>query len=302
MTRKPGAQRGYSRGRWAFGDLGRPETLGDVCEGVDTVFHLAGHAHAWSDFEEADKDTHGSLNEEATRALVNFAGQSGVRRFVFFSSVKAMGEGGERQLDESCDLEPKTAYGRAKLAAEKAVLAAGEQYGMQVCNLRLSLVYGPGVKGNLARMIEAIDRGRFPATPLMKNRRSMVDVRDVVQAALLAAGRTEANGQTYVVTDSRPYSTSDIYHAIRKALGKDAPRWLVPMSLLKALATAGDALGRVRGRRFMFDSDALEKLTGSAWYSSAKIGAELGYQPLYTLEQALPEMIDAYRRGINVVR
>jgi nucleoside-diphosphate-sugar epimerase len=58
----------------------------------------------------------------------------------------------------------------------------------------------------------------------------------------------------------------------------------------------GDVIGRLRGRRFVFDSDALEKLTGSAWYSSEKIARELGFRPKVTFEDALPEMIDWYRK------
>jgi nucleoside-diphosphate-sugar epimerase len=78
-------------------------------------------------------------------------------------------------------------------------------------------------------------------------------------------------------------------------LGKRVPRWSVPLALLKAAAYGGDAIGRVRGRRFTFDSDALEKLTGDAWYSSEKISRELGYRPKVTFEDALPEMIAWYR-------
>ena len=82
---------------------------------------------------------------------------------------------------------------------------------------------------------------------------------------------------------------------ICRGLGKSIPRWHVPLVVLKGLAWVGDVIGRLRGRRFVFDSDALEKLTGNAWFSSGKIARELGFRPRVTFEDALPELISWYR-------
>jgi UDP-glucose 4-epimerase len=126
-----------------------------------------------------------------------------------------------------------------------------------------------------------------------------VHVDDVVQALLLAAEKPEAAGQTYIVTDGRVYSTRGIYRLICAALGRSAPRWAVPIGLLKLLAAVGDLIGKVKGRAFVFNSMTLEKLIGSAWYSSAKIALELGYQPTRSLEDSLPEMIVEYRNSLS---
>lgn len=273
----------------ATGDLTRPQTLDGICNGIDTVFHLAGDAHAWEDY--ANAGDHYALTLEGTRALLEAAAHARVRRFIFFSSVKAMGEATDDLVDESQAPAPASAYGRARLQTEGLVLAAGKRFGMHACALRLAMVYGPGCKGNLPRMIDAIDRGRFPPLPAVQNKRSMVHVLDVVQAALLAQESRQADGMTYIVTDGQAYSARRIERAIRQALGKRLPRWSLPLGLLRFLARGGDAVGRVRGRRFVFDSDALDKLFGSAWYSPNKIMRELGYRPVYTLEQALPEML-----------
>jgi nucleoside-diphosphate-sugar epimerase len=116
-----------------------------------------------------------------------------------------------------------------------------------------------------------------------------------VDAALLVANHPVANGQCYIVTDGRLYSTRELYELMSRGLGKRIPRWSVPLGVLKAAARVGDVMGRVRGKRAVFDSDALEKLTGDAWYSSEKIAKELGYRPRATFEDALPEMIAWYR-------
>jgi UDP-glucose 4-epimerase len=252
-------------------------------EGVDTVFHLAGKAHALS--ERAEDDTkHRLLTVEGTRLLLEAAERAGVARFVFFSSVKAMGEEAGGCVGESVEPRPTTAYGRSKLAAEELVRAFGRRPGV-------------GNKGNLARMLSAIDRGLFPPLPEVGNRRSMVHVDNVVDAALFAASRPEANGQSYIVADDRAYSTRELYEEICRGLGRSVPRWSVPVWALKGLARGGDAIGGITGRRFFFDSDALEKLLGSAWYSTEKIARELGYRPSATFHDALPAIVAWYRRG-----
>jgi UDP-glucose 4-epimerase len=264
--------------------------------GVDTIFHLAGKAHALSEVQQGEKDYH-SINVDGTRNVLEGAVAGGARRFVYFSSVKTMGEETSECFDESREARPATAYGQSKLAAEHLVLDYGKRAGLHVACLRLPLVYGPGNKGNLFRMIAAIDRGIFPPFPPVRNRRSMVHVMNVVEAALLVTTSPAANGQCYIVTDGRPYSTRELYEMICHGLGRRVPQWSIPIGILRVLGYMGDAAGRIGGRRFVFDSDALEKLIGSAWYSSEKISRQLGYRPSIRFQEALPELIAWYRKG-----
>jgi len=278
------------------GDLTRPETLDDVCCGFRVVFHLAGDAHAIDRLANDNERLGWRTTVEGTSALVDQAITAGVSRFLFFSSVKAMGEGCEACLDEMTESQPVTAYGKAKHEAEQLVLEANRQ-GLSSTVLRLPMVYGPGCKGNLPRMIQAVARGRFPPLPETGNKRSMVDVRDVVQAALLAATNPVAAGKMYIVTDGQVYSTRQIYEWMCDALQRLVPRWVMPFSLLRMVARVGTAIQSVTGRRFLLDTDALDKLTGSAWYSSEKISRELNYRPAYTLKDSLPEMVAELRRN-----
>ncbi len=258
-------------------------------KGVDCVFHLAGKAHALSESRQ-DEAEYFRINTEATRNLLANCRAAKVRRFVFLSSVKAAGEGGEAVSDETAVCRPDTPYGRSKLEAERLVVEGG--YVPEPVVLRLSMVYGATRKGNLPHMIEAIHRGRFPPLPETGNRRSMVHVADVVQAALLAANAARAAGQVYIVTDGRDYSTREVYQWICEALGKSAPKWHIPIEALRALAKLGDVIGSLRNRRFVFDSDALIKLTGSAAYSSAKIQRDLGFRAELDLRTTLTEIVD----------
>jgi nucleoside-diphosphate-sugar epimerase len=201
----------------ATGDLADPASLSGVCRGIDTVFHLAGYAHADDSDRASGHALHRQVTVAGTRALLEQAVAAGAKKFVFVSSVKAAGEGGDLQLNEDSPASPSSGYGKAKREAERLVLNAAIRH---TAVLRLPLVYGRDNKGNLPRMIAAIDRGRFPPPPRVRNRRSMVHVDDVVRALLLVSEDPRAHGQCYIVTDDRDYSTRELYELISQALGR----------------------------------------------------------------------------------
>ena len=270
------------------GDLLAPDSLAAACEGIESVFHCAGYAHA---FSSSDPDIHWRINFEGARNLLKSAGEAGVRRFVFLSSVKAMAEPGDACVDEDWPGEPATPYGRAKRAAEEAVLEAGAKYGMHVVNLRLAMVYGRGGRGNLERMARGIRAGWFPPLPDSGNRRSLVHVGDVVSAMRMVAQAPAANGRTYIVADPKAYSGRNIYDAIRRALGKPPTRWRVPAALLRSGGWLGDGLGKLAGRALPLNSEVMERLLGSACYSPARIERELGWRTGIGLEEGVREML-----------
>lgn len=275
------------------GTLDVPHGLAAACTGIDTVYHCAGYAHAWKGDDAALAARHRLVNYEGTRNLAEAAGRAGVRRFVFLSSVKAMGEPGEACADEDWPLPPLTPYGQAKRAAEDAVLEAGARYGMHVVNLRLAMVYGPGGRGNLERMAALVRRGWFPPLPETGNRRSLVYVDDVVSAMQLVAHAPAAAGRTWIVADEAAYSGRELYVALRAALGLAPRRHAVPAGGLATVAAIGDRLERLLGRRLPFDSEVLDKLLGSAWYSSARLRGELGWRPQVSLAEGLQRMCRA---------
>lgn len=256
------------------GDVLDPVSLARACERVETIFHCAGLADAL-----VEAEAQWRVNVEGTRNLLAAAGQAGVKRFVFFSSVKAMAEPGDQCVDEDWLGEPATAYGRAKRAAEEAVLEAGAKFGMHVVNLRLAMVYGRGSRGNLWQMARAIRRGWFPALPEAGNRRSLVHVEDVIAAARLVAERPRANGRTYIIADPKPYSTHEIESAIRMVLGVRA-RWRLPVWALRGAARLGPRFAQIT-----------ERLMASACYQPSRIARELGWCARTDLAAGLQEML-----------
>ena len=274
-----------------YGKLEQPESLQSLCKDIDTVFHLAGHAHAWAEQDAVASKKHRAINLKGTQAILAEAEASGVTRFVYFSTVKAVADS-SLETDEDFLTMPNSAYGLAKREAEACVLAAKLPH---VCVLRPTLVYGPLLKGNLASMLKAIDKGYFLPVPEVFNVRSMIGIDDLCRAAILAAEQVAAHHQVYIVSDGVAYSTRAIYDLMRHFLNKPPRKWAIPFKLLTLLANMGDLIGKGLKRRFVFDSQALCKLLGSAHYNSTRICAELGFKPEQTLSSALPEIVNHYR-------
>jgi UDP-glucose 4-epimerase len=276
------------------GDVRNRLPMKSAASGCELILHLAGKAHAVHEGC-VDEEEYRAVNVEGTRHVLEGAVAGGARRIIFFSSVKVFGESTSMCMDESASPQPTTPYGRSKWEAEQLLNEYGARSGLAVCSLRLPMVYGPGHKGNLSRMIAAIDRGRFPPLPQMRNHRSMLHIENLIQATLLAMRTGGPLRPCYVVTDARPYSITEIYESLRTRLGRPISRWRMPTKLLKAAAYCGDVFERVTGQSSPLTSPMLDKLIGSAWYSSDAIAQDLGYHPRYSFTDAVPDLIAAYR-------
>jgi nucleoside-diphosphate-sugar epimerase len=202
-----------------------------------------------------------------------------------------MREGAARELDETSPPAPKTPYGRAKLRAEELVLGMNDADGMRTVCLRPPLVYGPGYKGHLPRMIRMIERGIFPPLPKYRGKRSLLHVEDAVTAAIQTAEMPESAGQVYIVAEPRAYSSREIYEIVLHALGRKPPWWHVPRAVFVSAALIGDIGHLITGRTLPFDSKALSKLSRNAAYSSAKIERELGFKPAKSFATAAADLV-----------
>lgn len=275
---------------WFCADLSDPATLAGAAHGCDTVFHLAGYAHATSRPYPEEVERHRRINLEGTRAILEDALARGVSRFLYVSSVKAAGEDPERCIDEDSILEPRDPYGLIKRDCERLVLEACGRQGVHAAVIRPALVYGAGVKGNLASMAAWIRKGVFPPLPDTGNRRSMVEVRDLVEALLAAAERPQARGRTYIISDGQDYSSRRIYEALCRALDRSVPAWSVPAGLLRLAGRLGDGLESLLRRPLPFNGTISARLLDSACYRSVRAAEELGFAPRYRYEDVVREM------------
>ena len=215
------------------GDLARPQNMSAALADVDAVIHSAGIAHAMSGLPE---DDYRLLNTEATIGLARAAQRAGARRFVFLSSIRAQsGPVAAEVLTEDAPPQPTDAYGRSKLAAEQGLA----ELDLDWVALRLVLVYGAGVKGNMADLLR-LARSRYPL-PLgaLDARRSLLSLDNLVaavDAVLTAPGPLR---RPLIVADPGALTIPQMITAMRQGLGRRPGLIGMPKSLLKAALRAG---------------------------------------------------------------
>ncbi|HEX2190363.1 MAG TPA: NAD-dependent epimerase/dehydratase family protein [Longimicrobiaceae bacterium] len=276
-------------------DLLDREALRRAVAGAEAVVHLAARVHVMRDGAEDPLAEFRRVNVEGTRVLLEEVVAAGVRSFVFVSSVKAVGEAGTVPWTEATPPHPVDPYGISKLEAERLVRETAERAGLHAPILRLPLVYGPGVKGNMLQLFALVDRGIPLPFGAVANRRSMAFSGNVVAAIEAVLHGPSAGAETFFVSDGRDLATPELVREVARALGV-APRLLrVPPALLRAAARAGDAVSRVAP--FPLTSAALQRLTGSLPLDASKLGRATGFRPPYTVEEGLRATAAWYRSG-----
>lgn len=246
-----------------------------LLRGVDTVFHLAGIAHS-----RATREQYHQVNYQAPVELAALASEAGVRRFVFLSSVKAMGPASSADERAESDVaEPESDYGRSKWRAECALRDSADNRDMATIILRPALVYGADAKGNLDLLARAVHWG-LPRPP-KGGARSMIAREDLVSLLLMLSGSELEGTATWIATDGQQYTTRRIYDALCRAEGKSPRRGWLPAWCWRMGARLLDLLREGSAERSYL------KLFGDERYSNAELVAATGWQPRFTLEKAL---------------
>jgi UDP-glucose 4-epimerase len=264
-----------------LGDLERADdaALQSALAGAYAVVHLAGRAHVLDERARDPQAAYHAANVEATERLARAAVRSGAQRFLFASTVKVNGEhtaaGKPFRPDDTPS--PRDDYARSKLAAEHALIRACDGSRMVPLVLRLPLVYGPGVRGNFSKLLDAIAAERPLPIASIDNRRSLLYVRNLTDALATALASDRTPRGVHFLSDGASVSTPELVRAIAAALGVRARLFAVPVPLLRA---AG-ALTRRGGE--------IERLVGSLEVDAQSFSAMTGWQPRYPLQQGLQE-------------
>lgn len=261
----------------AVGNIDSDTDWTEALRDVEVVIHLAARVHVMKDSTADPLAEFFKVNMHGTQNLAQQAVRTGVKRFVYVSSIKVSGEetSGEQSYSEQDFPAPQDPYGISKWEAEQALWQVAQETGLEVVVVRPPLVYGPGVKGNFAQMMRIIARGIPLPLALVRNQRDLVYLGNLVDALITCATHPAAAGQTYLVSDGESVSTPELLRRLAEALGVSSR--LFPLSLA-FLKLAGKLTGK---------SAQVERLLGSLRVDSGKIRRELGWRPPYTLGQGL---------------
>lgn len=162
--------------------------------GYDTVYHVAGIAHAdVGNVSEERKAFYYKINTDLTIETAKKAKNDGVKQFIFMSSAIVYGDsapiGKLKRIDKNTPVNPANFYGDSKVKAEEGILPLNDDT-FRVCVLRPPMIYGPGNKGNFS-VLEKLAK-KLPVFPWVTNERSMLYVENLMEFVRLMVDNQES--------------------------------------------------------------------------------------------------------------
>ena len=251
----------------------------EAVKDVGLVIHLAARVHIMRDRATDPLEEFRRVNVRGTERLARQAAQSGVKRFIFVSTVKVHGEESATPYREDSPIAPVEPYSVSKAEAEALLRNIAEETGLEVVIIRPPLLYGPNVKANFRQLMRIVGHNVPLPVAYVHNKRSFMFVGNLVDALVCCATHPKAAGQSYLVSDGEDISTPELIQRIAKSMGLRARMFPFPVGLLRFVAGVFGIHG------------AVERLAGSLQVDSSKIRRDLGWTPPYTLEQGLERTI-----------
>lgn len=269
--------------------------VGDIGPGTDwrealaaqpeVVVHLAARVHMVAGKELDSSDFYRAVNVEGALNCARQAAASGVRRFVFLSSIKVNGEftNEGQAFKEDDPAAPKDHYAISKHEAEKALRQVAAETGMELVVIRSPLVYGPGVRANFESMVRWLSRGTpLPLAAVSKNRRSLVALDNLVDLIVTCLTHPAAAQQTFLVSDGEDLSTAALLNRLGVALGHPAHLFYIPLALLRLGA---HAIGK---------PGIYHRLCGSLQLDITKARKLLGWVPPVSVDEGLKRAAEGF--------
>ena len=276
----------------AVGDINFEINWKSLLANFDCVIHCAGRAHVMNEPNTDSLEAYRLANVEATKRLAMQAAAAGVKRMIFLSSVKVNGENTNESLYNlslSKDKKkiftykdkpaPENSYGVSKLEAETALWEVSVKTGLEVIVLRLPLVYGEGVKGNLNRLLKLVRSGMPLPFGMIKNQRSMIGLDNLIDVIIRCIDHPKAAGKTFLLSDGEDLSTSDLLRHMASSMECSVRLLPIPVSLLKF---AGFILKR---------QNEIDRLVGSLKVDSLYTREILDWTPRVSVEQGIRQMV-----------
>jgi nucleoside-diphosphate-sugar epimerase len=260
-------------------------------EGVTGIVHAAGLVKA------KGPDDFMRVNHGGTENLVQaaLAHPGSIRRFVLVSSLAALrpSDASGTPVPEDAEPRPVTAYGKSKLAAERAILAHKDR--LSVVILRPPAIYGPRDR-EILTFFKSIKLGILPLLGSTQNKLSMIYGSDCAAACAAALDRELVSGSAYHVDDGSVHTLEELIVLAEKAMGKKARfRFHLPRRLVETAAFGSELYGRATNRAVMLTRDKLNELFEQWVCDSSRARRDLGFQPEVSFEDGVHRTMAFYR-------
>lgn len=266
----------------SIGDINSETSWKNILKKVDCIIHCAGRAHKMSDNK--DLDLYHLVNTKGTKRLAEEAAKAGVKRLIFLSSAKVNGEStgkiNNKEIFTNKDKpDPQDSYSISKLKAEEALWEISAKKGLEVAVVRLTLVYGKEVKGNLKNLIKLVKLGIPLPLGMVKNQRSMIGIDNLINLLIRCIDHPQASGKTFLASDGEDLSTPKLINYIAIAMRLKVRLFPVPLFMLKFL-------GYIFGKR-----KEINRLTGSLRVDNNYTQKVLNWTPPVSVEEGIRRMV-----------
>ncbi len=269
---------------FAVGDFTENPVWDEALNGVDSVVHLAARVHVMQETAKDPLAEFRKANVDATLELARAAVRKGVKRFVYISTIKVNGEQTKGcAFSEEDEVSPFDPYARSKLEAEQGLMALGRESGMEIVVIRPVLVYGPGVKGNVLRLLQLIKKGIPLPFRGVDNQRSLLALDNLVDLIILCIRHPRAANQIFLAADGNDISTEKLVTLCANRMQQSPRLFWVPKPVRFVLAYLSS-----RGRNLE------QRLYGSLQAEISKAQELLNWQPPKTVEQGITETVEWY--------
>ncbi|MEQ8426900.1 MAG: NAD-dependent epimerase/dehydratase family protein [Gammaproteobacteria bacterium] len=270
-----------TRLQWLDYDLGDDKGISSgKLENIDTVLHLAGLVHQP---EKQSQEDYIKLNSLATERLAAAAVNTGVKHFIFISSIKVNGDvSPAKGFTEQDSPAPLDIYSESKLQAESLLIEACERSDMHYTILRPPLVFGPGVKANFLQLMKFVQRGMPLPFSAINNKRSLIYVDNLCNALITCMENPDARDNLFLVKDV-DLSTRQLVEALANGFNMKPRLFSAPESLLEfAAALTGN-------------TDRLNKLISNLVVDDTSFRNKTGWKPAVNFEKAIELTTDWYK-------
>lgn len=206
---------------------------------VDAIIHLAGKAHDTKNQSKAQ--VYFDINTGLTQKIYDYFLGSFAKKFVFFSSVKAVADQVEGDiLTEEVVPSPKGPYGESKIKAEEYIQEKWPA-DKSVYILRPCMIHGPGNKGNLNLLYNVVKRGIPWPLGAFENKRTFTSIDNLCYVVEGLLTKEVASG-VYHMADDEALSTNELIAVICEAMGRRAHIWHLNKKMMEMVASAGGCL------------------------------------------------------------
>jgi len=256
------------------GDVNSKTNWLEMLSDIDVVIHLANRAHVLNDHEKDPLAVFRKVNVEGTAQLARQAAKSGVKRFIFVSSIKVNGERTDvKPFSASDKPNPQDPYAVSKLEAEDALRKISAQSSMEFVIIRPPLVYGEGVKGNFERLTRLIELGVPLPLASLSNKRSLISLENLVQLLAKCTFYPAVANQVLLVSDGSDISTPQLIKKIAHSINKPARLFRFPPRLLNLV---GSLIGQSNITRRLSENLQIDGITNRELTFDKKIRKKNG--------------------------